>query len=961
MSEINTKAVASYLLLPQLGPRIRRLFLSGFGIIPYLIAFLYNAVRLLPFNHPYLNPQNIGKFGLRHVIGEAANHLVIKKENWDQILVFIAILTGIVLLFAQILILLFATIIQPVLAQSMFGTPDPVGGDVTDVAFLLLDRVFGVPNFFCTVGGACTDVLSGGRWPFHVALHEMFRFYSMGLLIVAVLVFVYYIVVVVAETATTGSPFGERFQNIWVPIRLVVALFLLVPINYGLNTAQYIALFAAKTGSGFATNGWHVFTNSIAANMGARANPTGETETLLAYPVEPDITPLINAMVLIHGCAYADWRGDVLPTLGGGAVTAGQVDGLTEPTTHIIKPYLVKTPLSWMSGTATPMEEVTAGMSYTDALDFYGNNDIVIRFGQDLNAASAPNDSDPGNYSGGIEPTCGEIRLSIGDFSHRGSSSEAADINTFGGAPFVQQAYFNAILDLWFNNTLARHLGHRYVEKNYPTDDGTAIDETSFVCGIGCGEADLPSCSASDARGNLECEGVTEFEASLVATGITAGVQSQINTDIITAWQNFNANSMEVAFTDELKDRGWGGAGIWYNTISKVNGGFLNAVMGVPKMTLYPLAMEETKAEKMRIDANLTGNERYNPRTSAGRNLSEVLGDKTYGKALSLYFLYDYLMTTSTSAGTNDGIGSDPNIFITAINFIFGTHGVFAMRDENANMHPLAQLSAAGKGIVNSAVQNMALSTGLSLFGGVAGIERLTGLTSSLFSTTAFIGLTAGVVLYYILPMMPFVFFFFAVGGWVKGLFEAMVGVPLWALAHLRMDGEGLPGEAAANGYFLILEIFVRPILIVFGLIAASVIFAAQVRILHVIWDLVIDNAGGIQHSSSLVEIDTTVVNIQRDVIDKLFFTVSYVVVVYMMATASFKLIDSIPDNIMRWSGSGISSFGDQDKNPTEGLTRYAATGGMIQGQKLISATQQTATGVGSALGRAVGGGGGAS
>lgn len=936
MSQINAKAVASYLLLPELGPRIRRLFLSGFGMIAYLMAFLYNAVRLLPYNHPYLSPKNIGKYGIRHVIGEAANNLVIKKENWDQILIFTAILTGLILLFTQILILIFVFIIQPVFAQSIFGTPDPSGGAVTDVAFLLLDRVFGVPDFFCTVGGACTDVLSGGRWPFHVALHEMFRFYSMGLLIVAVLIFVYYIVVVVGETATTGTPFGERFQNVWVPIRLVVALFLLVPINYGLNTAQYIALFAAKTGSGFATNGWIMFNNTIAASMGARANPTGESETLLAYPVEPSIESVVRSMALVHGCAYAHWRGHIAPETNG----AYPAQAITSST---IEPYFVKNPVDWLGGSTVPQQ--VAG-SYADGLTFYGNSDITIRFGRDVSGTDAE-----GRYTGDIEPTCGEIRINI--------TSASTDMSV-GGAPMVQQAYYDLVMSLWSGSALLRDLGHRVVEKNYKIDDEVNRGDTPFVCQIGCGHSELPSCYVINSEDNvLKCRSTNvAFDGSII-TQVSVPNQSVINAAIQSAWNLYNLNAIDIEMENELKDRGWGGAGIWYNKIAKINGEFIGAVQNIPRMSKYPLIMERVRQEKMKLDSDLNAIEMYNPETSDDQNLARTLADAgeasgatAMAKAAGMYKLYDYLYRNMQDGG-NEEKSIEGNAFIDAINFIFGTHGVFAMRGENAHIHPLAQLSAAGKGIVNSAVQNLTLSTGLSLFGPMLGLEKVTGLFASLFSTTAFIGLTAGVVLYYILPIMPFVFFFFAVGGWVKGLFEAMVGVPLWALAHLRMDGEGLPGEAAANGYFLILEIFIRPILIVFGLVASTVIFAAQVRILHFIWDLVIENAGGFETTSSLVT--TADFSLQRDVVDKLFFTVSYVVVVYMMATASFKLIDSIPDNISRWGGSGISSFGDQDKNPTEGLTRYAATGGMIQGQKVVQGIQQTSSGLGQAISTAAG------
>jgi conjugal transfer/type IV secretion protein DotA/TraY len=66
----------------------------------------------------------------------------------------------------------------------------------------------------------------------------------------------YFAIVVVAETAQTGTPFGKRFNSLWAPLRLVMAFGLLIPISYGLNSGQYIVLYAAKYGANFATNGW---------------------------------------------------------------------------------------------------------------------------------------------------------------------------------------------------------------------------------------------------------------------------------------------------------------------------------------------------------------------------------------------------------------------------------------------------------------------------------------------------------------------------------------------------------------------------------------------------------------------------------------------------------------------------------------------------------------------------------
>jgi hypothetical protein len=273
--------------------------------------------------------------------------------------------------------------------------------------------------------------------------------------------------------------------------------------------------------------------------------------------------------------------------------------------------------------------------------------------------------------------------------------------------------------------------------------------------------------------------------------------------------------------------------------------------------------------------------------------------------------------------------------------------------------------------MVESTIRNIGVAAGLSFMGGVAkavsGTDNnfMSAMSSIIFST-AFIGSTAGVVLYYIVPFLPFVYFFFAVGTWVKTIFEAMVGVPLWALAHLRLSGEGLPGDAASNGYFLIFEIGIRPILIVFGLIAAIAIFTAQVRVLHFIWDLVVENSAGFGNDLTFMGLTmdadyfdanatTARDGMKRGIIDQFFFTIIYTIIVYMLATASFKLIDQIPQSILRWGGMGVSSFGDQNKDALEGLQRYVATAGMVQGQQIGQGVMQVSGGAGQALGLGMG------
>ena len=999
MSNVSAKQVVKYATMPGVIPRMKRLFINSFGMIAYLLANIYGMVRLLPRDHVYLRTSNIGRYGIRHVIAEAASHLEFKRQYWDRIVIFVVLLSGIVMLCAQLVLLAAAVIFDPVWAQTVpltqiFSTPDPVSGTATsiDVAFLLLDRVFGIPGFFCTVGDVCTDILSDGRWPFHVALHGLFRFYSMGLLSVAILIFLYFIVVVVGETVTSGTPFGERFQNVWVPLRLVVALLLLTPVTYGINTGQYIALWSAKAGSSFATNGWHIFNSTLADRLGDGANPMGETTTLLSMPTQPDITPLIQAMLMVHGCAYSEWRSE--PKGSGYSIdqshedldTAYHVPPKTSakgPTGYYVRPYLFKYSHGNVSSESDYIVEITEETTFAEALKFYGFSNVVIHFGKKIGDT--------------IEPVCGKIEVPVVDRSFLSQVENPSDIDQIqqalinhGGGALVHAYYFDFVRKMWFGNMqaedsaeaneeaqakdlLLRHVAHRFVEKEF-----AGVNGKDLSCKIGCrhdgtSPPTLPSCTEKYPADHEHypdqpyCAG--SAAVNLFALKDLGATYSQYLASImITARETFVENSQSLRISTDLLDRGWGGAGIWYNTIGQINGNFVSAVQAIPVLTQYPKVMEDVREANETNAANLDGFKIFDPESAGNENIENVIvgGARGVKKAKALYDLLVFITNSLGSYVYADNKGVTGNAFLDAVDFIFGVQGLYDMRGVNANVHPIAQLSAVGKGIVDSAIRNIGISTGLSLGGGLvasfksAATEKGVAMAKSLFSTTAYIGLTAGVVLYYIIPILPFVFFFFAVAGWVKGLFEAMVGVPLWSLAHLRIDGEGLPGEAASNGYFLILEIFIRPILIVFGLIAAMLVFGMQTRILQVIWDLVVDNVGGAAgdiNVSATVDVYDSEGNvtsssdeyfsISRGKIDQLFFTILYTIIVYMMATASFKLIDMIPDSIMRWAGSGVSSFGDADKNPSDGLMRYAATGGMMQGQRIVGAGEQFATGLG--------------
>ncbi len=967
--------------MPRILPRTKNLFASGFAYISFLMAHIYFMVRLLPPTHPYLSSENIGRFGVRHVIVEASRNLKFSVKNIDQVLVYFAMLAGVVMLLAQIVVFVYAVIISPAMAFSWFETTAPQ----TDIAFNLLDRVFGVKGIFCNADGSiCTnyavdtngDGVAGPAMPlpFHVALHGLFKFYSTALLSVAVLIFLYFVVVIVFETTTSGTPFGERFQNVWVPIRLVVALGLLMPMGSGLGSGQYIVLYAAKFGSSFATTGWRDFNAGIASHGTISVNvPTGERYSMLAIPEAPDITPVIEAMSIVHACAYTYHRmfagkpNQAIVGMGNyPAYDANYTDSFVQGGFRV-QPYLVKkTEASMVSGPIgnSPIVGIANNyefigyngfLSYMQALGFYYGGDIIIRFGEMGWNNSASNFLYPDDI-GNVRPFCGDIRIPVVDLKNPGGADASPST---GGADAMLKFYYDLIMTLWFDNVTMRQFARSHVESSLGknTVHRKRFCSNGAASGTGSGfsgfYATAAACEKKPPTSDWKQEVVNTYQIML-----TVAIQN--------AWSDYVNNSVYGNMSDDILAYGWGGAGVWYNKIAEVNGGWINAVAAIPTMDRYPLAMEQVLAEKKKQNEAIEHNTRFNPTVKAQSSSDAPAAIKIKEPldqvAVPLANVYAYWNEDIKNFDITDRTTAK-NIFMDALDRLMGTGGIAAMRTSNAHLHPLAQLVMVGKGLVDSAVTNLAGSTGAAFLGGMAGAmgdyskaAALLNAASEVLLSTAFMGLTAGFVLYYILPFLPFVYFYFAVATWIKSIFEAMVGVPLWALAHLRIDGDGLPGDAAQNGYFLILEIFIRPILTVVGLVAAIIIFSTQVRVLNLLWDLVVTNTAG--HTPTGNDIlgmsKPSDERFQRNVVDQFFFTVIYTIVCYMMALASFKLIDKIPDNILRWAGAGVQSFGDINQDNVDSLSRYAAMGGMTMGNQAAGAVKSAGAGVGSAAGSIV-------
>ncbi|MBL4589836.1 MAG: hypothetical protein JKY11_07160 [Alphaproteobacteria bacterium] len=484
--------------------------------------------------------------------------------------------------------------------SAYFGVNNPVVGPLSvatresqDIAFILLDRVFGVQGIFnscVTTAIPCYgltpqlafDVASPAAvplapWPFHLALHAMFSFYSTGLLIIGILIVIYYAIAITVETAQTGTPFGKRFNSVWAPLRLVVAIGLLVPLGSGLNSAQYIVLYSAKMGSNLATNGWLTFNNALGAAIAG--NGLIDSGEMIGTPNAPDAKELITFMILAKSCAIIEdaamqQLGKMPPLITvqpGGTFATGTQAPLAPYKRNAIKPWLVKSigaPNNVSYATSHAAGSGSLDTSHADALTFYSNGDILIRFGE-LNPTRYQKEK------GGVYPSCGELILKNSALYEP-------------GAVAVQRGYYELVQRMWADPTI-QQIAHHFALQKFPNIPVTLIAGPTPMMGAAPGDgggpvyksqwtvpAPIPPTPNASTFTTL-----VNFYMGLYPVPPNNSIRGIIREAVVT-----QVGSTDYDLPDQLLSRGWGGAGIWYNRIAQMNGAMVGASRNLPAINL---------------------------------------------------------------------------------------------------------------------------------------------------------------------------------------------------------------------------------------------------------------------------------------------------------------------------------------------------------------------------------------
>lgn len=305
------------------------------------------------------------------------------------------------------------------------------------------------------------------------------------------------------------------------------------------------------------------------------------------------------------------------------------------------------------------------------------------------------------------------------------------------------------------------------------------------------------------------------------ATAVTAQLRAQFTADQMRQGNlGVNADMMQMA------DAGFFGLGAYYMELARLNGFTLSLVGAMPQVAapsyqglgyylstdLAPLIhaiqafqgnLDAYIATSDPVDAPGGGAEVFSgaaPQAAGAGVIESVLRRMDFSESLLRTFVKD-LAPSQTS-------WADPFSALMRLGNDMASLALIALGTATAlSSTPVA----AGVAAFNVLSFN---------FAGAAATLTASALITFLATPIFYVLMSLlipGLILAFVVPMIPMIMWTMGILGFFVRVFEAIVAAPLWLLAHVTMDGQGLHGRGI-RGWGNLLSLFLTPALMVIGM-----------------------------------------------------------------------------------------------------------------------------------------------
>ena len=780
----------------------------------------------------------------------------------------------------------------------------------SDYSVIFLKRIFG------DVGYNLSS-MSGGQT--RTILGELFRVFNLGILTIASFVMVFTVVKVVMETAHSGQMMGQRGHGGWLVVRTTVGLAALVPSFSGYSFLQAIVMWFILQGVGFANAAWSTSLDYLNKN-GVIYTTSKE---LLAQTDNPSV--IDTALVSAYLSAYVT---GTPVTNSAAADNVALAMACMYNVEHAINDTLTKKSNDMKgSNAANYSQEQNSAM--TKLQDYFATTGLKPNFDDATKTLTIPNAIPP------------EMQKYWKDYVFKGA--QTLDISAIGGAcgvynwavdPNVKGAdeYESAKKAglQWQVENLAP-LGKRLVniayngEEERPKVDPNLDCDSSVECQAIVGAASQYQTAVYSSRLAAVKKDDTEDGKNWIDDAKRSGwamagsyyyeLGKITNENKIDA-KNYQVTVLSQALTDYYSDDTRGPSWNRLATVlnSAVNPQYMNALAEVFEQIKIDANSAVKKAEKMNQDAK---------KQASGKEI-EDLGSKGYFKdkkgkdfnpgAISIVDFMTPILNrhtvkvVDTWLDTMTNSEDNPNPIVNLM-----TVGNKLMDEASAVWNDIfifVGLTSAGTFLVASAAAVAGAWTGpptsastpffdigAAISNAFMVVQSVVQMGFQLFSTIAFMGLplvigittpmyATGAMLAIYIPLLPFTIFTLGVISWLILVIESMAAAPLVALGLTHPEGHDLLGKSD-QAVMLLLNVFLRPICMIIGLVAAMVLSYIALSVLNAGFGIVV----------------SSVFDNPKNSVKAIMILVIYTFIVMALINQCFAMIYVVGDKIGNWIG----------------------------------------------------------